>query len=132
MTTPQSLILLAEDDEDFLLIIKLALEQIRCAVPLGTVRNPRDLMRHLRERAIPSVIILDFYVAPNDWRFTLKDENMQKRLRRIPIVVLCSSDDREDIEICEKFKSCTYRQKPSSFEGWTECMNDILREYASM
>lgn len=119
------IILLGEDDEDFHLIMRLALEHAGFSGLLQTVRTAADLTLWLRDREVPALIIMDLHLPPNEWRATLRAVKEEKRYQVTPVYVFTTCRDRETRPL-EPLPNCSYLQKPMSFEGWCACMEEIL------
>ncbi|PKN67153.1 MAG: two-component system response regulator [Deltaproteobacteria bacterium HGW-Deltaproteobacteria-15] len=120
-------ILLAEDDEDFRVVIRYALELAGFAGNIDLVSNYRGLFGYLEEREKPSLIILDLQTSPEDWRAALQELKSRNRYKDIPVVVLAASDQPEDVELFEKYRRCSYIQKPATFEDWRARMEKVIR-----
>lgn len=117
---------LAEDDEDFLMIMRLALEDAGYAGKLDLVRDYRSLLGYL-QKGEPRLIILDLKNKPEDWRTALRGLKSHQRYKSIPVVVLTASDDQEDIDLCKRYRRCSIIQKPSTFPDWRTCMKNLIR-----
>jgi CheY-like chemotaxis protein len=126
--TREPLLVLAGDDEDFLMIIKLALEHTWYRGGLMVALNAGELIELLTKISNPSIVIMDFQTSPNDWYIALNRLKRNKRFEHIPVVVLSSSVGRKRME-GEDLPNCTYIEKPASFEGWRKAMADVLRRY---
>jgi CheY-like chemotaxis protein len=122
-------ILFAEDDEDFYVITRFALEQAGFTGKLDLIQNCRALMRYLEKRESPSLIILDLKTRPDDWRAALQELKKDTRYEDIPVVVLTATSEPRDIALCERYRGCSYIQKPSTFEDWRVCMEDMIRNH---
>jgi CheY-like chemotaxis protein len=118
---------LAEDDEDFLMIMRLALEAAGFAGKLDLVNNYRALIGYLQEREEPNLIILDLKTAPDDWRTALRGLKGHERYKSIPVAVLTASSEQEDIDLCRRYRGCSLIQKPSNFSAWRICMKNLIR-----
>ena len=99
-------ILLAEDDPDDRLMATEALEESRLANDLKIVEDGEELMDYLYKRGkfsqlkewhLPGLILLDLNMPRKDGREALQEIKADPNLRRIPIVVLTTSDEEEDI-----------------------------------
>lgn len=125
LTSSKPLVLLAADDEDFLLIIELSLEHVGFAGRLQTVRSAADLTEWLRGGAIPALIILDLHCDQKELRDALTGLKANRSYESIPVVVLSTYASEGDMPL-EVFPHHCYKQKPVTFEGWCACMEDIL------
>ena len=100
------IILLADDDEEDRMLTRDALHESRLANQLRFVENGEELMDYLKRRGAwsdpsssprPGLILLDLNMPKKDGREALKEIKADPDLRRIPIVVLTTSKEEEDI-----------------------------------
>jgi two-component system, response regulator len=125
--TSRTRILLAEDDEDYFVIAKHALEKAGFTGTLVKVTSVEELKKYLHGEGHPSLIILDLKTGPRDWREALRCLKEHTNYKSIPIVVLTTSSDPDDIELCGGYCGCSYIQKPETFEDWKVSMEDVIR-----
>jgi len=127
-------ILLAEDDPDDRLMATEALEESRLANDLHIVENGEELMDYLYRRGkfagmarwfLPGLILLDLNMPKKDGREALKEIKADPNLRRIPIVVLTTSDEEEDIFRTYDLGVNSFITKPVSFESLVEIMKTL-------
>ncbi|MBI4540219.1 MAG: response regulator [Gemmatimonadetes bacterium] len=90
-------ILLAEDNEDHALLIRMALERAsQGPIELAWVRDGDAALRAAEERP-PDLLLLDLNMPGRSGHDVLERLKGDERLRRIPVAVLTSSDRDEDI-----------------------------------
>lgn len=127
-------ILLAEDDPDDRLMATEALEESRLANDLKIVEDGEQLMDYLYHRGtysgmqdwtLPGLILLDLNMPKKDGREALKEIKADSNLRRIPIVILTTSDEEEDIYRSYDLGVNSFITKPVSFEGLVEIMKTL-------
>jgi CheY-like chemotaxis protein len=130
-------IVLAEDDPDDRLMAVEALEESRLANDLHIVEDGEELMDYLYQRGkfadlknwyLPGLILLDLNMPKKDGREALKEIKADANLRRIPIVVLTTSDEEEDIYRTYDLGVNSFITKPVSFESLVEIMK-MLKLY---
>ncbi len=127
-SSSKPLILFAEDDEDFFVITRYALEQAGFTGVLKRVKSSRELMSYLQESGgKPHLILLDLHTTSKDWRAALQEIKGDERYREIPVVVL-SARDPEDHQLSAKYPECAYIEKPLDFGSWKACMEGMVRE----
>jgi two-component system response regulator len=81
------------------------------------------------EQAImPGLILLDLNMPGMDGRKTLEILKRTPRLKKIPVVILTTSDDERDIKACYELGANTYVQKPVDFDGLIAAVKR-LKEY---
>lgn len=122
-------ILIVEDSED-------DFEATRRAFTKANLRNPvehafsgeeaLDYLQETRER--PGIILLDLNMPGLDGRKTLEIIKKHKDLKKIPVVILTTSNDERDVKACYELGANTYIQKPVDFDGLITAIRQ-LKEY---
>jgi len=119
-------ILMADDDADDRLLTKDALEENRLANDLRFVENGEELMDYLHHRnkyanpedsPRPGLILLDLNMPKKDGREALKEIKADPDLRRIPILILTTSKEEEDIFRTYDLGANSFITKPVTFES---------------
>ncbi len=112
-------ILMADDDEDDRDLTRDALEDARFVEQMEFVVDGQDLIDYLRHdgqytagRPRPSLILLDLNMPRKDGREVLAEIKSDKDLRRIPVVVLTTSSDEEDVRHAYDLGANSYITKP--------------------
>lgn len=77
---------------------------------------------------LPGLILLDLNLLGMDGRDVLKIIKSTPELKKIPVVVLTTSDNERDIEECYLHGANSYIQKPVNFSGFIEAITK-LKEY---
>lgn len=122
----QLCILLADDDPDDRMLTKRALKKSRLANELHTVEDGEELMRYLRregeyadpEKAPwPGLILLDLNMPRKDGREALREIKSDPKLRRIPVIVLTTSEAELDILRSYDLGVNAFVTKPVTFDG---------------
>ncbi len=73
----------------------------------------------------PDLILLDLNMPRKDGREALKEIKSDPQLKNIPIVILTTSSEERDIELCSKAGAATFITKPSDFEEWVEIIRSL-------
>ena len=129
------MILMADDDEDDRLLTADALKRSRLLNELRFVVDGQDLMHYLRgegaygEHGIdaprPGIILLDLNMPKMDGREALAEIKADPDLRRIPVIVLTTSEAEEDIFRTYDLGVNSFITKPVTFEGLAEVMKTL-------
>ena len=82
----------------------------------------------LAETALPNLILLDLNMPKKDGREALQEIKADRYLRRIPVVVLTTSQAEEDIEQSYDLGVSSFITKPVTFELLVQLMK-TLGEY---
>ncbi len=124
-------ILMADDDQDDCLLVKRAFEASRLANDLRFVGDGEDLMDYLHRREgyadapRPGLILLDLNMPRKDGREALKEIKDDAGLKEIPVVVLTTSKDEEDVLRTYNLGANSYITKPVTFDGLCDVMRSL-------
>ena len=125
---------MAEDDADDRLLAKDALRECGMADNLHFVENGEELLDYLQRRGKyagqpphprPDVILLDLNMPRKDGRDALRDIKTNPELRRIPIIVLTTSNAGVDIERSYELGANSFISKPVAFDALVSIMRTI-------
>jgi CheY-like chemotaxis protein len=130
------LILMADDDADDRYLAMDAIKEARLVNDLRFVEDGEELMCYLRREEAyadpqksprPGLILLDLNMPRKDGREALQEIKQDPDLRRIPVVVLTTSQADEDILRSYDIGVAGYITKPVTFEGLVKVMKCIGR-----
>ena len=131
------IILLADDDPEDREMTRKALEKNRLVNEFLWVADGEELLDYLHHRGayappalspVPGLILLDLNMPKMDGREALAAIKADPSLRRIPIVVMTTSQAEQDITRTYDLGSNSYISKPITLEGLIEVMR-VLGEY---
>jgi CheY-like chemotaxis protein len=124
-------ILLADDDT------RDALQDARLANEMRFAVDGQDLMDYLKREGAyadpsvdaprPGIILLDLNMPKKDGREALAEIKADPSLRRIPIVVLTTSKDEEDVFRTYDMGVSSFITKPVTFAGLVDVMRTWTR-----
>ena len=126
--------LMADDDPDDRMLTKEAMSESRVLNDLRFVEDGEELMEYLNrqgkysnpdESPRPSVILLDLNMPKKDGREELKEIKADPNLRRIPIVIMTTSQSEEDILRSYDLGASSYITKPVTFDGLIDLMKAL-------
>lgn len=127
-------ILMADDDQDDCLLVSKAFEASRLVNDLRFVEDGEELVDYLQHRGDyadaqaaprPGLILLDLNMPRKDGREALKEIKNDANLRDIPVVILTTSKDEEDILRSYNLGANSYITKPVTFEGLCDVMKSL-------
>jgi len=129
-------ILMADDDEEDCALTKEAMTDARLANEMRFVSDGEELMDYLHKRGKydngneaprPGVILLDLNMPKKDGREALAEIKSDPDLRRIPVCVLTTSSDEEDIFRTYDLGVNSFMTKPVTFAGLVEVLQTWSR-----
>ena len=124
-------ILLADDSDDDRMMARDALIESRVLNELREVEDGEELMDYLRRKGKysepgsaprPSLILLDLNMPRKSGQEAVEEIKADASLRRIPIVVLTTSDSEHDIIRSYDLGVSSFITKPVTFSGLVEVM----------
>jgi CheY-like chemotaxis protein len=130
----QKTILIAEDDEDDRLFINKALSEFKEKYAVEFVDNGIDLINHLDDgnkykknsSKLPQLVLLDLNMPLKDGRESLREIRSNPKTKMVPVVVLTTSSDPEDVELCYRLGADGFVTKPDRFEELKRCIANIV------
>ncbi|HVY87163.1 MAG TPA: response regulator [Caulobacterales bacterium] len=123
-------ILIVDDSEDDFEATKRAFVRASLRNPIRHAASGEEALKLLEAEDVPKpgLILLDLNMPGLDGRKTLEIIKQSDTLKRIPVVVLTTSDDERDVLGCYALGANTYVQKPVDFDGLIAAVQR-LKEY---
>jgi CheY-like chemotaxis protein len=119
-------ILLVEDNDDDVVLVQDVFEQIPLGNELKTVSNGEAALALLRGResggVLPGLIILDINMPLMDGFEVLRELKGDRRLMKIPVVMLTGSNREEDRQRALELGASAFLTKPLDFEKLREAI----------
>ncbi len=113
----RDLIVLVEDDDTDAFIARTLLEKCRPGLAIERLSHGLEAQRFLEElEGIPSLIILDLNMPFLNGKDFLKDLRNDNQRSETEVVVLSSSENREDKNRCAELGVKHYFTKPLTLE----------------
>ena len=122
-------ILLVEDNPGDVRLTKEALREAKVRNRLHVAGDGIDALEMLRAdgdgRVRPDIILLDLNLPRKDGREVLADLKSDPELRRIPVVVVTSSEAEQDVLRSYDLHANCYITKPVDLEQFLEVVKSI-------
>ncbi|HLY96938.1 MAG TPA: response regulator [Sideroxyarcus sp.] len=120
-------ILLVEDDQVDVMTVMRALKEIKVANPVVNLENGEEALKYLRdpERDKPCIILLDLNMPIMNGIEFLQVMKHEPLLRRIPVVVLTTSEEQQDKINSFDLGVAGYMAKPVDYRQFVEVMRTI-------
>jgi len=127
-------ILMADDDEDDRLLTREALDESRVINNLLCVEDGVELISYLKREGKyadvelypwPGIILLDLNMPRKDGREALKELKSDPDLKGIPVVILTTSQQEEDMVKGYGLGAASFITKPVNFEGLVDLMKAL-------
>lgn len=123
-------ILIVEDSPDDFEATKRAFSKANLRNQIKHCESGESALTYLRAEGNekPGIILLDLNMPGLDGRKTLEIIKKTDELKKIPIVILTTSNDERDVKACYELGANTYIQKPVDFDGLIAAIRR-LKEY---
>jgi len=119
-------ILLVEDNEDDIVLIREAFADARLVNVMHVVRDGEEALAYLHKRhpyehaPTPGLVLLDINMPKKDGFQVLEDMKHNGMLRTVPVIMLTTSDREEDIVRSYMGGASSYVRKPVAFDAFCE------------
>jgi CheY-like chemotaxis protein len=130
----QSLLIVEDSDEDFEALGRI-MRKASFSVPIYRCTNGDDaldfLYRHGQSSSssvleYPTMILLDLNLPGTDGREVLQQIKQDKEFKTIPVVVLTTSFNPQDIEICYRHGVNSYIIKPMDLQKLKKTVQTLI------
>jgi two-component system, response regulator len=127
-------ILLVEDNDDDVRLTKRALQKNNISNELVVVGDGVTALDYLRTavaapdapgRGLPAVILLDLKLPRMDGLEVLRRIRADPALRRLPVVILTTSKEDQDVLRSYDLGANSYIRKPVDFEQFSTAINQL-------
>lgn len=120
-------ILLVEDDQVDVMTVKRALKEIHVTNPVVNLENGEEALKYLRDpdSAKPCIILLDLNMPIMNGIEFLQVVKQDVQFKRIPVVVLTTSEEQQDKINSFDLGVAGYMAKPVDYRQFVEVMRSI-------
>ncbi len=128
---------MCDDDPDDRLLFKDAMEEANMLNEVSFTRDGQDLLdflnrtgehKDLKNKPLPDIILLDLNMPRKDGREALREIKSNKKFKHIPVVILTTSKQDEDILKSYNLGANSFISKPVTFEKLVDLVSK-LSEY---
>jgi CheY-like chemotaxis protein len=85
-----------------------------------------NYLNSIEKQDLPQLIILDLNMPRWDGRQTLNYIKSNPQLAAIPVIILSTSENIMDKEICRRLGARSYLQKPYHIEGYKQIVESCM------
>lgn len=128
----QPTILIAEDDPDDALMLKDAFSEIN-QTAITFLNNGKLLVEHiqklLQNNEQPNLVVIDLNMPVLDGRGVINELKKSVATQHIPLVVLSTTKDKDDIAAIIALGASDFFTKPSCFNDLVKITNTIANKW---
>lgn len=128
---PMSEILLIEDNAGDVLLTIEAFKECERAHNINTAKDGVEALKYLKRQGsyinavTPDLILLDLNLPRKDGREVLREIRNDDELKTIPVIVLSTSRNDQDIQTCYELGTNCYISKPVELDSFIEIIKSI-------
>ncbi len=131
LMTTEVVILIAEDDDGHARLIEKNLTRAGLHNPIQRFTNGQQILDFLLCRGAgphrsldrPYLLLLDIRMPQVDGVGVLRQVKEHVELRKMPVIMLTTTDDPREVERCHALGCSTYIVKPVVYEKFAEAIN---------
>jgi len=123
-------ILLVEDNPSDIALTRRALEKNRIGSALVVAEDGQEALDYLlgedaARRELPSMVLLDINLPKVDGLTVLRRIRANVRTRRVPVIMLSSSAEEQDLAASYDIGANSYIRKPVNFEQFVVAIEQL-------
>src|SRR5882672_5087236 len=129
-------VLLAEDNPDDVLLVRLGFRKAGCGIPIFVVNDGEQAIQYLKgqgkyaDRAkfpIPGILLLDLKLARLNGFDVLTWIRQRPEWKCLPVIVLTTSHFGKDIEQAYDLGANSFLSKPTDLNEWMSAVRQMIR-----
>jgi two-component system, chemotaxis family, response regulator Rcp1 len=127
----RAVVLMAEDNDDHVFLMRESLIDAKLLVDLHVVESGDLCMKFLRRQPPyenaprPDLLLLDIHMPRMNGYQVMEEISADPALRPLPVVVLTTSSDAEDVNRMYALGCKSFLSKPVRFEDFAQMMNRL-------
>ena len=127
------IILIAEDDAGHARLIEKNLTRAGLCNPVRRFDNGQSILDFLFRRGpvarelgeMPYLLLLDIHMPQVDGVEVLRQVKADPELRKLPVIMLTTTDDPREVERCHAIGCASYMVKPVDYEKFAEAIKSL-------
>ncbi len=117
-------ILLLDDDLENADIFEMGLKEVYPDIELSVARDNRALSMLINSKYLPDLILMDLSMPLKLGKKCLTENKSSLKYRKVPVVILSSTDDQTNIGFCKANSVQNHFRKLVSFAGTIKRVTD--------
>jgi CheY-like chemotaxis protein len=125
-------VLIAEDDEGHAILVQKTLRDAGFANPIRHFCDGQAILDYLFRRGTPErelnqsyVLLLDIRMPKVNGVEVLQQIKADRDLRKLPVIMLTTTDDPREVVRCHELGCSVYIQKPVDYDKFSEAIRRL-------
>ena len=121
-------VMLEDSDDDFETVCEV-IRRMNLSTDVCRVTDGDECMAFLARTVahLPSLVLLDLNASGTDGREALRQIKLDPVLKRIPVVIMTTSTNPRDLDLCYRYGANAYHTKPVRYPEHRRLIEAILR-----
>ena len=123
-------IFFVEDDEDFSIIMKMAVRAINKELKINIVGDGitalKDLQLMAQNKLRPKIILLDLNLPGLSGIEILRKIKDIPFMKTVTVIIFSTSKNQKDVELARQFGADAYIRKPLGYKELITCLEDMI------
>jgi CheY-like chemotaxis protein len=118
-------LLMVDDMQEDAELFQELFQDVAPDIQFHAVLSAQSALTHFETVGLPNVILLDLKMPTTDGHEFLAHLKTQARLKHLPVVILTSSDQDDDIRRAYHGLASAYLIKPTTYDGCREMVKTL-------
>ena len=125
-------ILIAEDDDGHASLIRRNLQRAGIINEIVRFQDGNEVVEYLfqsgevkRENGLPLLLLLDIRMPKMDGVDVLKKLKQDPELKKMPVIMITTTDDPREVDKCHDLGCSSYVIKPVDYEQFVEAIKQL-------
>ncbi len=126
-------IVIAEDDEGHALLIKRNLKRAGVINPIIHLKNGEEVLdffdgklyQQELENGVSFILLLDIKMPKKDGIEVLEELKGNPNTRKVPVIMITTTDNPKEIDLCHKLGCNSYIVKPIDYQKFIEVVKRL-------
>jgi CheY-like chemotaxis protein len=131
--TREVVVVIVDDDPGHVRLIQRNLERAGLHNPVEVFQNGQEVLDFLqgrgsgrkREADVPYLLLLDIRMPRVDGVEVLRQVKAHPELRKIPVIILTTTDDPREVARCHELGCSNYIVKPVDYDKFSEAIKQL-------
>lgn len=126
-------IIIAEDDEGHATLIRKNLKRAGVINKMIHLKDGQKTLDYLfkkgeykdRKSGLPMLLLLDIKMPKIDGVEVLRRVKSDSKLKRLPVIIITTTDDPREVEICHELGCSSYIRKPIDYNKFVDAIRKL-------
>lgn len=126
-------VIIAEDDDGHALLIQKNLKRAGIVNDIIRFKDGKEVLDFFFKKnegprmqdGVSYLLLLDIRMPNIDGTEVLKHLKQDEKLKKIPVIIITTTDDPKEIELCHKLGCNTYISKPVNYERFVDMIHQL-------